>query len=103
MILENKMASVQPEHNKDQKVILLLLDAAREDFFEWDAESRKHTRLDPSRPEEFKHKRISIFRELMEQQPSNTYFFPTESALPTLTATRTKSFVSGAVGNVYEM
>lgn len=57
-----------------RKVILLLADALREDFVEFD--TNMHRFLDENRPGAYKGKRLDIFRKTKQSYPSNTLFFP---------------------------
>ena len=84
----------------DRKVILLCLDALREDFVEYDADT--HTNLDPDSANAYTGKKMKLFRELKEKEPDNTVLLPMWSATPTMTILRTKTALSGALTTFFD-
>ena len=79
-----------------RKVIVMIIDAMREDFLLYDENAAKHTRL-PETEESFNGTRISIFKELREKYPSNTHLMPIASEDPTITNIRAKNILNGAI------
>ena len=75
-----------------RKLIFLIFDALREDFNEWPAYVKLHEIDHP-----YAGQKISLFKELAEKEPENTLFLPLVSEIPTLTAVRCKSFLSGVL------
>lgn len=53
-ILENKTEPERYPRENERKVIMLLVDALREDYVEFDEKSFKHAHLTPDMPSDFK-------------------------------------------------
>ena len=94
-------AELQPEHEKPgKKVILVLYDALREDFIEWPDNKEPNLSLDAAYA--YKGKKGTLFRRLVEEEPENSFLVPFRSEMPTITAIRIKTFLSGVVGSVQD-
>jgi len=97
------------------KVVMLMVDALREDFVEFDpmlsstkitVESAKlihkqKTFLDTSRSA-YSGKRMKILNKLASEQPENAILVPMEADLPTVTTIRIKSIMTGALSSFFE-
>lgn len=79
------------------------MDALREDFVEFDKDSKQHTQLEYGSESNYKGQQIEIFKSMREKYPLNTFLMPSSSEMPTLTTMRVKSFMTGSVNSVYEM
>ena len=55
-VLANKSPAPQPTVHNNRKVIMMLVDALREDFVEF--EDPTHTRIKPEMPDHFKGKKL---------------------------------------------
>jgi predicted AlkP superfamily pyrophosphatase or phosphodiesterase len=98
MNLEDKSTILQTKTNR--KVILLLADALREDFVEFDTNMKRY--LDLERYGAYKGKRLRLFRESKRMHPQNTLFFPFKSEMPTVTSVRVKGMLSGSISTFFE-
>lgn len=93
------VSDLQPN---DHKVILLLVDALREDFVEF-SENTQHLRtIDEDSVEAYPGKKMTIFREMKEKEPLNTFMFPMRSVSPTITTVRAKGILSGGVQTFFD-
>lgn len=77
----------------------MLVDALREDFVLFDEFER--TRLDEM-PDHYKGKKLTLFKELRDSQPSHTLLLPMESSVPTVTSVRIKSVLNGGLSTFFE-
>ena len=99
MILQNSEPG--PEHEAPgRKVLFILFDALREDYIEWPGD--KQPNLDPNAPYAFTGNKVSLFKNLVESQPENTFLVPLRSEMPTITVVRIKTFLSGVTGSVID-
>ena len=89
-----------PSRLTDRKVILLMVDALREDFVEF--VNKSHPRISESMPDHYRGDKITLFKELREQHPHNTVLLPMESAVPTVTSVRIKSVLNGGLSTFFE-
>ena len=83
-------------------MILLLFDAMREDFIQFDKDSQKHTRISKDHPDHYRGRKLELFKRLKEEQPDRTFLLPMTSALPTITTVRVKSVLTGGVSSFYD-
>jgi len=91
----NNTTEPHDKHSKNRnKVVMLLVDALREDFVEFDDSSEHLIDMEASN---FKGQRIQVFKELMEREPKNTVLLPMASEMPTITTVRIKSVLSGTL------
>ena len=90
---------------KPKKVIMMLVDALREDFvqFEKDDTSKKnpHHFLNVE-DSVYKGKKIEIFQKLIENEPENAILLPMEAEMPTVTTVRIKAIMTGALSSFFE-
>ena len=95
---KHSLTNTTPPQDKtkanNRKVVMLLVDALREDFVEFDNSSKHLIDMDAS---SFKGQRIQVFKELMEREPKNTVLLPMASEMPTITTVRIKSVLSGTL------
>ena len=107
------MGFFKPKHNltdhtqpfgevgrNDRKVIMLLVDALREDLVEFDTNASLY--LDPEASYAYKGQKLSYFKELKEDQPDNTILFPLMSESPTVTVVRVKGMLSGGLTTFFD-
>ena len=95
---------------------MLLLDALREDFVEFDPEhsthiqksrdskilrKKAHTYLDLDKSV-YKGHKMQIFNDLMIDEPENAILLPMSSELPTVTTVRIKAIITGALSSFFE-
>ena len=94
---------------------MMLVDALREDFVEFNDENndiksevgskkmqrKAHTYLDKSKTL-YKGKKMDVFSTLMEEQPENAILLPMESEMPTVTTVRIKSIMTGSMSTPIE-
>jgi predicted AlkP superfamily pyrophosphatase or phosphodiesterase len=83
-----------------RKVILILADALREDFVEFDTNAK--TYLDPKRNGAYAGKKISIFKNAASLHPDNAILLPFRSEMPTVTTVRIKGMLSGGLSTFFE-
>ena len=99
--MEDKTTSnVASTGTSKRKVILLLADALREDFVEFDTNT--FTYLDPNRHGAYKGKKISLFKDAKKMHPDNALLFPFKSEMPTVTTVRIKGMLSGGLSTFFE-
>ena len=84
-----------------RKVILMLFDALREDFVEFDSDT--HTYLDPGASYAYTGKKVELFKKLKEEQPDNTVLLPCMAEFPTITKVRVKSLLSGSLSTFFSV
>ena len=53
-------------------------------------------------PTYFKGEKLSLFKNLREQSPQNSFLAPLESASPTVTSVRIKSVLNGGLSTFFE-
>ena len=87
-------------YDSDRKVIMLLVDALREDFVEFDTNASLY--LDPEASYAYKGRKLSYFKELKEDQPDSTILFPLMSESPTVTVVRVKGMLSGGLTTFFD-
>ena len=105
-----------------KKVILVLVDALREDFVELGCPSSKddntnnymcgvgadnetleaYRYLDPKRSR-YKNRKMKLFSKLAHEEPDNAFLAPMRSEMPTVTAIRVKSLMTGALNSYIEV
>lgn len=61
-ILTDKSPPPQPPIKNDRKVIMMLVDALREDFVDLDALATSHQRITEDNPDYYKGQKLTIFR-----------------------------------------
>lgn len=85
---------------RPSKVLMLLVDALREDFVEMGPDQKQYLEgvTDP-----YEGTKISCFHELSVMEPMNTIFLPLVSEMPTVTAVRVKSLLTGALNSYFEI
>jgi GPI ethanolamine phosphate transferase 3 subunit O len=98
--LEDKTVSAVIKTGDKRKVILLLADALREDFVEFDTDDKRL--LDTNRHGSYKGKRMSIFRDARMNHPENSLLFPFRSEMPTVTSVRIRGMLSGGLSTFFE-
>ena len=81
-------------------MIVLLADALREDFVEFDTNMDRFLPLD--RYGAYQGKRLSLFADKKRENPENTLFFPFESETPTVTTVRVKGMLTGGLSTFFE-
>lgn len=59
---------------------MMLVDALREDFVEFDSQATAYRHISPTHPDYFRGKQLSLFKELREKYPQNSVLLPMESA-----------------------
>ena len=84
----------------DRKVIMLLVDALREDFVEFDTNDNLY--LDQEASYAYKGKKLTYFKELKEKQPDNVILQPLASESPTVTVVRIKGMLSGGLTTFFD-
>lgn len=97
--LDDKSPTLKSDGRK-RKVILLLADALREDFVEFD--TGMHRYLDLNRHGAYKGKRLNLFADAKRLHPENTLFFPFKSEMPTVTTVRVRGMLSGSLSTFFE-
>ena len=85
----------------DRKVILLMVDALREDFVEFDTNTPRY--LDLEAPYAYDGWRMRLFKDLMDAWPERTMMFPLVSEMPTVTIIRIKSILTGALTSLFDL
>jgi len=113
---ESKSAEEKPRKTKPPKVIMLLVDALREDFVEFDRDGgesiektlessslrkKAHTYLDIDKSVYQGHK-MQIFNNLVIDEPEHAVLLPMEAELPTVTTVRIKAIMTGALSSFFE-
>ena len=101
--------SIYKDGEKPKKLIMLLVDALREDFvdFERDDESEfnkmklKHY-LDYDESV-YKGKKMEILTNLLMDEPENTILLPMRSEIPTVTTARIKALMTGSLTSFFEI
>jgi predicted AlkP superfamily pyrophosphatase or phosphodiesterase len=83
-----------------RKVILLLFDALREDFVEFDDGVERYLPLD--RVGAYTGRRIKLFKESRTHAPDHSLLFPFKSEMPTVTTVRIKGMLTGGITNFFE-
>lgn len=83
-----------------RKVILILADALREDFVEFDTNTK--TYLDPNKNGAYSGKKINIFKNAATLHPDNAILLPFRSEMPTVTSVRIKGMLSGGLSTFFE-
>ena len=97
------------ETEPPKKVIMMLVDALREDFVEFERDTKsefnklkmKHY-LDYSESV-YKGQKIELFANLLLDEPQNTILLPMESEMPTVTTARIKSILTGGLSSFFEI
>lgn len=90
------------------KVVMLLVDALREDFVDFDIPTGKYQKvraspkLDKERKDQFQGEKISILKQIALQEPENAILLPMATDLPTVTTVKVKSIVSGSMSSFFE-
>ena len=67
----------ETEYESDRKVIMVLFDALREDFVEFDSDT--HLYLDAEADYAYHGKKLKYFKDLQEKEPHNTILLPFNS------------------------
>jgi len=80
---------------------MLLVDALREDFVEFD--TKAHQYLDPKNPFIYSGRKLKLFKEAVETFPERAVLFPFSSEIPTVTAVRVKSMLTGGVATSFDV
>ena len=94
-------APLLPEHAAPgRKVIYLLFDALREDFVKWPGDRQPTLNLTASYA--YKGKKLDLFRDTVENEPEYSVLLPQKSEMPTITAVRIKTFLSGCISTVFD-
>ena len=88
-------------YDSDRKVIMLLVDALREDFVEFDTNTHLH--LDTEADHAYKGKKLTLFKEVKEREANNTILLPLMSEMPTVTNTRVKGLLSGTLTTFFDV
>jgi predicted AlkP superfamily pyrophosphatase or phosphodiesterase len=83
-----------------KKIVLVLLDAFREDFAE--IKDPKNRKLEAARAT-YKGRKVQMFQNIADAEPENTFFAAMRSELPTVTAIRVKSLLTGALNSLIEV
>ena len=91
----------ETDYDSDRKVVMLLVDALREDFVEFDTNT--HTYLDSEADYAYKGKKLQLFKNMKENEPDNTLLFPLISEMPTVTNTRVKGLLSGSLTTFFDV
>lgn len=98
--LDDKSPTVPSGSSPKRKVILLLADALREDFVEFD--TNMHRYLDLNRHGAYNGKRLNLFRDMKRMYPERTLFYPFKSEMPTVTTVRVRGMLSGSISTFFE-
>lgn len=112
---KRNQAKMKEEINKQPKVIMLLVDALREDFVEFDpyqssnkinqesikAIHKNKNFLDTSKSV-YQGKKLKLLNKLAIEQPKNAILMPMEAELPTVTTVRIKAIMTGALSSFFE-
>lgn len=100
-LLENKTPN--PNHERgDQKVVMVLVDALREDFIEWPKDHGLDLLIDPNEELAYKGTKFQVFKNLIDKYPESTVLRPAKSAMPTITVVRVKNFITGGISSLFE-
>jgi len=98
-----QLADVSPineyREQTSRKVVLLMIDALREDFVEMPEGDRY---LD-SRKSAYRGARVRLFNDKMIEEPQNTILLPLESEMPTVTMMRVKGMMTGGLSAYMEI
>jgi len=100
-LLENKTPNPLHERN-DRKVVMVLVDALREDFIDFGPEHGLDLLIDPAESVAYKGKKFQTFKNLQASNPSGTLLRPAKSAMPTITVVRVKNFITGGISSLFE-
>ncbi|TNV84606.1 hypothetical protein FGO68_gene1923 [Halteria grandinella] len=87
---------------KPKKLIMLLVDALREDFVEMDESLIPVQYLDHNNSI-YTRRRIQLFNDLLKEQPENTILAPMKVEMPTVTAIRIQGTMTGALNSYIEI
>eukprot|EP00347_Sterkiella_histriomuscorum_P024213 403331920 len=100
--LTNKSKPIfhQNKPKPDRKVIMLLVDALREDFVEMGDTVPKYLKRSESI---YQGRRIQLFEDYNNDLPDNTIFIPQQSEMPTVTSVRVKGLLTGALNAFFEI
>ncbi|CDW75957.1 gpi ethanolamine phosphate transferase 3-like [Stylonychia lemnae] len=90
----------QNKNIPDQKVIILLVDALREDFIEMGEDVPYFLNKKQS---VYTGRKIQLFDDLLNEQPKNTFLSSQLSEMPTVTSVRVKSLLTGSLNAFFEM
>jgi predicted AlkP superfamily pyrophosphatase or phosphodiesterase len=85
------------------KVIVILVDAFREDFFEIDDNNLESKMYLDHKNSNYLGKKIKLFNELMTKEPNNTIILPFATEIPTVTAVRVRCLLTGALNAYIEV
>lgn len=101
-ILENKTAVPVDQAPSDRKVIMLLVDALREDFVDFGANTTTTLSLDPNASYAYRGPKLTLFKEMRDKYPDRAVLFPAKSAMPTVTVVRVKNVITGGISTIFE-
>ena len=101
--LDNK--TERAAHDKapsDHKIIILLVDALREDFVDFGSNTTARLMLDPTAPYGYTGPKLTFFREMRDKYPDRAVLFPATSAMPTVTVVRVKNVITGGISSIFD-
>ena len=101
-ILHNKTPAFSHNYKNDNKVIILLIDALREDFVDFGAKNKATLKLSSEAEYAYKGQKLTLFKKLRDTNPEQAILLPAKSAMPTVTVVRVKNFVTGGISTIFE-
>lgn len=88
----------------EKKVIMLLVDALREDFVHMDESRMNGAKAYLNRQKSvYQGRKIEFFNEMLFEEPQNTILLPLASEMPTVTSVRVKGMLTGALNSFFEI
>jgi len=75
-ILTYKTQTAENAEPSDRKLIVLLIDALREDFVEFGTQDAANLRINQNSPNSYQGKKITLFNKLRQEHPERTLLFP---------------------------
>lgn len=81
---------------------MLLVDALREDFVDFGANTTSKLALNPDADNAYRGPKLTLFKEMRDQYPDRAVLFPAKSAMPTVTVVRVKNFMTGGISTIFE-
>jgi phosphatidylinositol glycan class O len=92
---------------KPKKVIMMLVDALREDFVQFEKDGDDTVQRNPHHflnvaDSVYKGKKIELFQKLIKNEPENSILLPMEAEMPTVTTVRIKAIMTGALSSFFE-
>ena len=85
----------------NRKVIMMLFDALREDFVEFDPDT--YTYIDTESSDAYKGQKVKLFNKLKQENPENVVLLPCRAEFPTITKVRVKALLSGSLSTFFSI